>query len=42
MDVIQSKNYKIATYETNKNYLSCFDEKIHILGNGYDSLVFGS
>ena len=41
MDRIQSENYKIGTYEINKKILSCFDNKIHILGNGYYALAFG-
>ena len=33
---IQSKNHKIGTNEVNKISLSCFDDKIYILNNGYD------
>ena len=31
MNRIKSKNYKMGTYETNKNSLSRFDEKIYVL-----------
>ena len=36
MKRLQSKNYRIGTYEINKISLSCFDDEIHILNNGYD------
>ena len=36
MNRIQSKDYKIGTYEINKISLSCFDDKIYIQNNGYD------
>ena len=36
MNRIQSKNHRIETCEINKISLSCFDDKIHILNNGYD------
>ena len=39
MNRIQSKNHKIGTYEVNKISLPCFDDKIHILNNGYDGLA---
>ena len=39
MNRIQSKNQKIGTYEINKIYLSCFDGKIYILNNGYETKV---
>ena len=39
MNRIQSKNKKIGTYEINKIYLSCFDGKIYILNNGYETKV---
>ena len=38
---IQSKDHKIETYEINKIYLSCFDNKIYIQNNGYDGLALG-
>ena len=37
---IQSKNHKIETYEINKTYFSCFDDKIYIQNNGYDGLSY--
>ena len=36
MNRIQSKDYKIGTYEINKISLSCFDDKIYIQNNEYD------
>ena len=36
---VQSKNHRIGTYEVNKVSLSCFDNKIYILNNGYDELA---
>ena len=27
--------------ELTKNFLSCFDDKIHIINNGYDELALG-
>ena len=41
MNRIKSKDHRIGTYEINKIYLSCFDDKIHILNNGYDGLALG-
>ena len=41
MNRIQSKNHRIRTYKTDKFSLSCFDETIHILINGYDGLALG-
>ena len=38
MNRIKSKDYKMGTYETNKNSLSRFDEKIYVLDNGTDTL----
>ena len=40
MNRIQSKNHKIGTNEI-KISLSCFDDKIYILNNGYDGLRLG-
>ena len=37
----QNNNHRIRIYEINKICLSCFDDKIHILNNGYDGLVLG-
>ena len=39
MNRIQSKNHGIGTYDINKIYLPCFNDKIHILNNGYDGFV---
>ena len=39
MNRIQSKDYKIGTYEINKNSWSFFDDKIYIQKNGYDGLA---
>ena len=39
MNRMQSKNYKIGTYKISKVSLSCFDDKIYILKNGYDELA---
>ena len=41
MNKIQSKNHRIETYEINKVSLSCFDEKIYTINNGYHELVLG-
>ena len=41
MNRIQSKNYRIGTYEINKISLSCFDDKIFIQNNGCDGLALG-
>ena len=38
MNRIQSKDQGIGAYETNKTFLTCFDDKIYILNNGYDGL----
>ena len=39
MNRIQSKDLRKGTYEINKISLSWFDDKIHILNNGYDGLA---
>ena len=36
---IQSKNYKIGTYEISKISFSCFDYIIYIQTNGYDDWI---
>ena len=36
---IQSKNQRIGTYEINKIYFSCYDDKIHILNNKYNGIA---
>ena len=32
----QCKNHRIETYEINKSYLFCFDDKTYIQNNGHD------
>ena len=32
----QCKNHRIETYEINKSYLFCFDNKVYIQNNGHD------
>ena len=39
MNRIQSKDHGTGTYEINKIFLSCFDEKIYIQNNGYNGLA---
>ena len=39
MNRVQSKNHKIGSYKINKISLSCFDDKIYILNNGYSGLA---
>ena len=39
MNRSQSKYHRIGSYEINKISSSCFDDKIHILNNGYDGLA---
>ena len=41
MNMIQSKNLRIKTYEIKWISLSCFDEKIYIQINGCDGLALG-
>ena len=41
MNVIQSENHNKGTYKINKIFLSCFDDKMLILNNGYDGLSLG-
>ena len=36
-----SKNHNLGTYETNKIYLSCFDDKRYILKNRINTLAYG-
>ena len=38
MNRIQSKNHRAGTYETKKIYLTCFNNKIHVLNNGFGGL----
>ena len=39
MNRTQSKDHKMGTYEINKIYLSCFDDKIFIQNYGCDGLT---
>ena len=41
MNRIQIKDHKIGTSEIKKIYLTCLDDKIYILNNGFDGLVLG-
>ena len=41
MNRIQSKNHKTGTYEINKIFSSCFNDKIYIQSNGSDGLALG-
>ena len=41
MNRVQSKHHRIGTYEINKIFLSCFDDKLFIQNNGYDGLTLG-
>ena len=38
---IKSKNHNLDTYETNKIFLSCFDDKQYIIKNGINTLAYG-
>ena len=38
---IQNKNHRIGTHKIIKFFLSCFDDKIYILNNGYDGIALG-
>ena len=41
MNVIESENHNKGTYKIKKISLSCFDDKMLILNNGYDGLSLG-
>ena len=41
MNRIQNKNHIVGTCEINKISLSCFDNEIYILNNGYEGLAPG-
>ena len=41
VNIIQSNDHGIGTYEINKIALSCLDDKIYIQNNGYDGLALG-
>ena len=36
-----SKNHNLGTYETNKRFLSCFNDKRYILKNRVNTLPYG-
>ena len=38
---IGSKNHNLDTYETNKRFSSCFDDKRYVLKNGINTLAYG-
>ena len=38
---IKSKNHNLCSYETNKRYFSCVDDKRNILKNGINTLAYG-
>ena len=38
---IQNKDHIRRTYEINKIFKNCRDDKIYILNNGYDGLALG-
>ena len=40
MKRIQSKLHKIGTYDVCKISLSCFDDKIYVLGDDINSLAY--
>ena len=40
VNIIQSKDHRIGTYDVNKILLSCFDDKIYIQIYRYDGLAF--
>ena len=41
MNRIESKDHRLGTYEINKIYLSCFDDKIYIQNNRCNGLALG-
>ena len=41
MQRIQNKDHIMGTYAISKISLSCLDDKIYILNNGYDGLALG-
>ena len=41
MNIIQSKDHRIRTYEIKKISLSCFDDKIYIQISGCEGLALG-
>ena len=40
MKRIQSKSYEIGTYDAFKISLSCFDDRIYVLGDRIDTLAY--
>ena len=40
MKRMQAKKHKIGTYEINKIYLSCFDDKRQVLDDGVHTLAY--
>ena len=38
---IKSKNHNLGTYESNKRWVSCFDDKCYTFQNGVDTLAYG-
>ena len=38
---VKPKNHNLGTYEANKISLSCFDDKLYILHDGINTLVYG-
>ena len=40
MKRIQAKKHKIGTYEIDKIYLSCFDDKRYVLDDGVNNLAY--
>ena len=41
MNIFQSSNCRIGTYEINKTLLSCLVDKVYIQNNGYHGLALG-
>ena len=41
MNTIHSKDHGTGAYKMNKSSLSYFDDKMHILNNGYDGFALG-
>ena len=41
MNRVQKNDHKRKSYEMNKIYLYCFDDKIYIQNNMYDGLALG-
>ena len=41
MHRVQSKDHRVANYEINQIFMSCFGDKMYILNNGYDGLAIG-